>query len=748
MAIQRMTYRYKYHCQRICVFLFLFLVNAVSYAQYTDVNIYDSDTIFIASEPDYPPYCIVDENGNADGFSIDLFKAAADAVGLSVDIKVGVWNKIKHDLAAGEIDALPLVGRTPEREELYEFTMPYLSLHGGVFVRKGTTGISSIADLKGKEVVVMKGDNAEEFVRRVNVSDKIFTTNTYEEAFKLLASGEYDALITQRITGIKLLERLDIKSIEPLGFQIPGFRQDFCFAVQKGDIELQARLNEGLSIIIANDTFEDIRMKWFGPVFMEEVSPGDVIRIALMVFFPLVILMALFFILFLRREVKRRTLRLNNEIKQHKKTLEEYKTQKLLLEESESRLSLLLNSTEEGIYGIDLDGNCTLINHSALKFLGFNNASEVIGKNMHNLIHYAKPDGSPYELSDCEIYKSFAKGGATHSNSEVLWRNDGTSFPAEYFSHPIVQNNNVIGSVVTFWDITERKKAEEELLQLKNSLEDKVIQRTAELEDKVQKLRKSQTAMLYMVEDLNEVTARLKEETRKLELSRNELEAFSYSVSHDLRSPLRAIDGFSGFLIEDYYDQLDDEGKRLIQVIRKSAQKMDKLILDLLNLSRLSRAEMKLATVDMETIAKHVFDELATSDEKKEFDLVFNNMYMAVCDPNLIAHVWNNLIGNAIKYSSKSDIKKIEISCSENNKTLIFSIKDHGAGFNKKYMDKLFKVFQRLHRDNEFPGTGVGLSIVQRIVLRHGGEVWADGEEGKGATFYFSLPVKSFTPQR
>ncbi|MCF8362695.1 MAG: transporter substrate-binding domain-containing protein [Prolixibacteraceae bacterium] len=742
MAKYKMTYRYKNYYERICVFVFLFVVyvvNTFSYAQSLDVN--NSDTILIASEPDYPPYCIVDENGNADGFSIDLFKAAADAAGLSVEIKVGVWNKIKHDLADGIIDALPLVGRTPEREELYEFTMPYLSLHGGVFVREGTAPVRSLSDLYGKEVVVMKGDNAEEFVRRENISDKIFTTNTYEEAFQLLASGEYDALITQRITGIKLLERLDIKSVEPLDLQIPGFRQDFCFAVQKGDKKLQARLNEGLSIIIANNTFEDIRTKWFGPAFMEKVSPGDIIRIALVIFIPLVIVVALFFILFLRREVRRRTARLNTEIKQHKKTLDEYKAQKSMLEESETRLSLLLNSTEEGIYGVDLNGNCTLINYSALQLLGFNNTREVIGKNMHNLIHYAKPDGSPCELSECKIYKSFVEGEATQSNSEVLWRTDGTSFPAEYFSHPIKLNNQVIGSVVTFWDITERKKAEEELLQLKSNLEDKVIQRTAELEDKMQKLRKSQTAMLYMVEDLNEITARLKEETRKLELSRNELEAFSYSVSHDLRSPLRAIDGFSGFLIEDYYDKLDDEGKRLIQVIRKSAQKMDKLILDLLNLSRLSRAEMKMSMVDMETVAKQVFEEVSTPEEKNKFNLVFENMCPAVCDPNLIAHVWNNLIGNAIKYSAKTNTKKIIISCMEEDKKLIYSVEDFGAGFNQKYADKLFKVFQRLHRDNEFPGTGVGLSIVQRIVLRHEGEVWAEGEEGKGATFYFSLPA-------
>jgi len=739
----RMFHYFQKRTRVLLLVLFICAFHGMSFAHVTGEGTFHThDTIFIASEPDYPPYCIVDEKGNADGFSIDLFKAAADAVGLHVDIKVGVWSKIKNDLANGKIDALPLVGRTPEREELYDFTMPYLSLHGAVFVRKGTTVINSVSDLKGKEVVVMKGDNAEEFERRVNISDKIFTTNTYEEAFKLLASGEYDALITQRVTGIKLLERLGIEGVVPLGFQMPRFRQDFCFAVQEGDTQLQARLSEGLSIIIANDTFGEIRMKWFGPVYSEKVRIEDIARIVLIIIVPLIILLAIIFIVFLRKEVRRRTIRLHDEVKKHKKTLEEYKNQKLLLEERETQVSLLLNSTAEGIYGLDVNGNCTLINQSALQFLGFSDKNEVIGKNMHRLIHHTKTGGVYCDIDECKIYQAFIEGKGTHSDSEVLWRSDGTNFPAEYFSHPIKQNGNVIGSVVTFWDITERKKSEEELLQLKNNLENKVIQRTADLEDKVQKLRKSQTAMLYMVEDLNEVTARLKEETRKLELSKNELESFSYSVSHDLRSPLRAIDGFSGFLIEDYYDNLDDEGKRLIQVIRKSAQKMDKLILDLLNLSRLSRSEMKMSEVDMEEVAKHAFNEMAGSDEKHQFDLVFKNMRPVICDPNLITHVWDNLIGNSLKYSSKSNIKKIEVSCIEDDNLLIFGVKDFGAGFDEKYMDKLFKVFQRLHRENEFPGTGVGLSIVQRIVHRHGGEVWARGEEGEGATFYFSLPNK------
>jgi len=728
-----------------CVFLVFFFLAPSVFAQQNNSTITHfqrENSIVVASEPDYPPYCIVDENGNADGFSVELFKAAAEAAGLQVGIKIGVWNRIKSDLAEGQIDALPLVGRTPEREGVFDFTMPYLSLHGAVFVRKGTTGIQSLDDLDGKEIVVMKGDNAEEFVRRENISDNIFTTNTFEEAFRKLASGQHDVVITQRITGIKLIEEMGIESIEPLNFQIPQFRQDFCFAVQEGNSQLLNRLNEGLSIVIANGTYDEIKAKWLGPDDDSLVAPYNLAKILLFILIPLVAVFVASWIIFLRKEVKKRTRILKEEISKHKNTLQELRQQQTIAKSNEAQIRLLLNSTAEGFYAIDTNGNCTLINQSALELLGFSTKNEVLGKNMHDLIHHTKPDGTEYTKDDCLILRAFQAGAGTHSDIEMLWRKDGTGFPAEYFSYPIRQNEAITGLVVTFRDITDRKKAQGELLQLKNDLEIKVAERTAELEDKIQKLNKSQKAMLYMVEDLNNITKELKEQRRLLEYSNNELEAFTYSVSHDLRAPLRAINGFSSFLAEDYADKLDDEGKRFIQTIRANADKMDTLISDLLNLSRVSRADLKHSDVDMTATATEIFEEIATEDEKRSFELTIHPMPEVQCDQRLIRQVWQNLIGNALKYSSKSDIKNVEIGTteSENNNDYVFYVKDHGAGFDPKYVDKIFGVFQRLHKEDEFEGTGVGLAISKRIIFRHGGSVWAEGEVGKGAAFYFSLP--------
>ncbi|MCA1760348.1 MAG: transporter substrate-binding domain-containing protein, partial [Bacteroidales bacterium] len=478
-------------------FLFLVLSSAgrAQQPEQADAQFYLHDTIVIASEPDYPPYCFVNENGNADGFSVELFKAAAEAAGLHLEIKIGIWNQIRQDLAEGRIDALPLVGRTPEREEVFDFTMPYLSLHGAVFVRQYEMGIHSLEDLKDKKIVVMKGDNAEEFVRRENISEKIFTTNTFEEAFRELEAGRFDAVITQRITGLKLLKDMKVSSIKALDFQLPEFRQDFCFAVQKGNQDLLVRLNEGLSIVIANNTFQDLRFKWFGPEEGVLFSREQIIRRTLFILIPVLVLGIILWIVFLRKVVKSRTRNLNDEIVEHKKTLQALETQQELYKKSEAQIRLLLDSTAEGIYGIDINGNCILINQSALKILGYTEQKQVLGKNIYGLIHHTKPDGTKCNQEECQIYKAFKDGTGMHSTDEMFWRSDGTGFPTEYYSFPIRQKGIITGSVVTFWDITERKKTENELIQLKDKLEEQVVQRTAELEEKVQKLDKSQKAM-------------------------------------------------------------------------------------------------------------------------------------------------------------------------------------------------------------------------------------------------------------
>jgi PAS domain S-box-containing protein len=221
-----------------------------------------------------------------------------------------------------------------------------------------------------------------------------------------------------------------------------------------------------------------------------------------------------------------------------------------------------------------------------------------------------------------------------------------------------------------------------------------------------------------------------------------ELEAFSYSVSHDLRTPLLTIDGFSRMLLEDHTDGLDAEGRRLLETICRSSQNMGRLIDDLLAFSRLGRQEMRPAEVRMSILARMMYEELRASEPERKLQFDLQPLPTAHGDQSMIRQVWGNLLANAIKFTGPREIAVIEVGAAEEENQNVYYVRDNGVGFEMKYADKLFGVFQRLHSDEEFAGTGVGLAFVQRIIHRHGGRVWAEGKVGEGATVYFTLPRK------
>ena len=218
------------------------------------------------------------------------------------------------------------------------------------------------------------------------------------------------------------------------------------------------------------------------------------------------------------------------------------------------------------------------------------------------------------------------------------------------------------------------------------------------------------------------------------------MEAFSYSVSHDLRAPLRAIDGFTQILVEKYAEKLDDEGKRVTSIIRASTVQMGKLIDDLLSFSRLGRQEVKKSPISMGPLVDEVYKEVKQSAPDRDIEFVVGNLSDARADVDMLRQVWTNLFSNAIKFTGKKEKARIEVGSASDENNITYYVKDNGAGFDMQYADKLFGVFQRLHSVEEFEGTGVGLANVKRIVERHDGKVWAEGKVGEGATIYFSLP--------
>jgi len=293
----------------------------------------------------------------------------------------------------------------------------------------------------------------------------------------------------------------------------------------------------------------------------------------------------------------------------------------------------------------------------------------------------------------------------------------------------------VAGSVVAFGfvglalffigqDFSGRERADAALRAANEELETRVRERTAE----VQRLNA-------------ELEQRVVERTAQLEAANKELEAFSYSVSHDLRAPLRTVDGFSQALLEDFGSQLPEEGHRQVRTIREGAQRMGALIDDLLAFSRLGRqSASKPVVVDMDRLVREALEELLPERQGRRVEIRAARLPPSNGDNALLKQVWANLLSNAIKYTRKRDPAVVEIgSVSEDGETVYF-VRDNGTGFDMRYAHKLFGVFQRLHRAEDFEGTGVGLAIVHRIIRRHGGRVWAEAVVDRGATFHFTLP--------
>ncbi|MEE9217093.1 MAG: ATP-binding protein, partial [Anaerolineales bacterium] len=253
-------------------------------------------------------------------------------------------------------------------------------------------------------------------------------------------------------------------------------------------------------------------------------------------------------------------------------------------------------------------------------------------------------------------------------------------------------------------DISKRKQAEEELQRLNLELDKRVIERTTQLE-----------------------------------AANEELEAFSYSVSHDLRAPLRAIDGFSQVLLEDYAEQVDDEGKNHLRRVRAGAQRMGTLIEDLLGLSQVARAEMRREKIDLSELAQDIVAELEKSEPERRVELLIREGLVVDGDAGLLRVALENLLRNAWKFTGERTPASIEFGAEDQDGRRVYFVRDNGAGFDMAYVDKLFGTFQRLHAATEFPGTGIGLASVQRIIHRHGGRIWAEAEVDQGATFYFTL---------
>lgn len=387
----------------------------------------------------------------------------------------------------------------------------------------------------------------------------------------------------------------------------------------------------------------------------------------------------------LRKKAENELSNLNLELEQRVKERTE-----AVLQTMEEK-NIILESIGDAFFAVDKNWTVTYWNRIAETALDVRK-QEIVGKDLWAIFS---------DSIDSISYKKYHEALAT---IQVVHFED--YYPALNKWYEISAYPSANGLSVYFKDITERKEATREINKLNLELEERVLIRTEQLKK-----------------------------------STEEMEAFSYSVSHDLRAPLRGIIGFANILEEDYANKLDDEARRITTIIKKNTTKMGLLIDDLLSFSRMGRQELMKSNLDSNKIVGEIITDLGLNGNHKKIEWVIHSLPFIKADLKTINQVWINLISNAIKYSRNAAHPKIEIGSIEEKKSVTFFVKDNGVGFDEKYKEKLFKVFQRLHTSEEFEGTGIGLAIVDKVVSKHGGTVWAEAEVNKGACFYFSLPL-------
>jgi PAS domain S-box-containing protein len=364
---------------------------------------------------------------------------------------------------------------------------------------------------------------------------------------------------------------------------------------------------------------------------------------------------------------------------------------------SEQRYRTMFEEAPEGVWIIGADERTMEVNQHLCDLLGYS-AEEMQGR-------------TPFDFADAENRRIFEvqknRRATTRKRAyEIALRHrDGHNIPVHFSATNLYGEDGALTAVLAFVsDITERKAHEEEMRRLHDELEQRVVERT-----------------------------------RDLQAANRELEAFSYSVSHDLRAPLRAINGFSHALEEEYGRLLDGNGRHYLSRVRAGSERMAELIDDMLKLSQLSRREMNIVATDLSATAREIAAELQASDPARQVEWVIEPGIFAPGDAGLLKIALLNLLGNAWKYSSRCREARIEFGMVDDAGRRTYFVRDNGAGFDMAHAGKLFSAFQRLHSPAEFPGSGIGLATVARVIHRHGGEVWAEGRPGEGATFHFTL---------
>lgn len=743
--------------------------------------------ILAGSEFDYPPYCVVNSEGQADGFAVELLRAALQAMGHDVAFQLGLWEEVKQDLAQGRVQVLPLVGRTPEREALYDFTFPYLSMHGAIVVREESSAIQSPADLAGRQVAVMRGDNAEEFVRRSQLGAEIVTTATFEQALLELAAGQHDAVIIQRLVALQLMEQLGIKNLRIAGPPLTEFVQSFCFAVREGDKELLALLNEGLSVVIADGTFRDLQVKWFGPIEAAQSHRSRIIVGGDQAYPPF------------------EYLDKNGEPAGYNVELTRAIARELGLEVSfrlgpwgEIREALERGEIDvvQGVFYspereavFDFSPPHTVVNHAIVVREGTpmpGNLSELSGKSIlvmqGDILHDAAlelgyADQLVVVASQEEALRLLAAGKhdcalvaklpAHYWIAQHGWRNlrvSESSVRSPEYCYAVVQQNERLLALfseglanlratgeyrtiysrwlgvyeepqLSFGDLLKR------LLWVVGPLTLLLLGAVAWSYALRKTVRRRTVELRREIAEREEREAEIQRKNRELDGKNAELERFTYTVSHDLKSPLVTIKTFLGFIQKDLDAGDPQRVEQDLNFMHGAADTMSRLLDELLQMARIGLVVSERESIRFRELIEEALATVAGRIAEGGVEVRAEPVELMLWGerPRLV-EVWQNLADNAVKYMGTQSAPRIELGLERAGGDAVFFVRDNGLGIEPINHQKIFNLFEQL--DMQAEGSGLGLALVKRIVELYGGRIWVESAGiGTGSCFRFTLPA-------
>jgi two-component sensor histidine kinase/ABC-type amino acid transport substrate-binding protein/putative methionine-R-sulfoxide reductase with GAF domain len=670
-----------------------------------------------ASELDYPPFSVIREDGSADGFSVELLRAVAEAAGYDITFKVGPWDAIKRQLIDGQLDALPLVSYSEARDKFFDFTAPYLRMYGTIFVRKGDTAIRGEADLKNKEVLVMRGDTAHEYAVQKHLSNHLILTESFADALRQLSAGKHDAVIVQQLVGLQLIKKLNItnlvslrsvqaSSLKLVAKPLSGFEQKFCIAVKEGDKRLLAHLNEGLAIVIASGVYDQLYDKWFGPILPKpSISLAMMVKYLLLILLPLFIVFGLLGIWYLKREVSRKTKNLRAQIRISEAA-------EKALQDSYTRLELLATVAQR-LLGAEnpqliVEELCQLVMAHIDCQVFFNYLVETPGERMR-LNAWA---GIPQESADTIRHLDFgvavcgcvARDG-TRIIAEGIQRSDDPhvqlrkSFGVRAFCcHPLMIQDELIGTL--FFGTRTRSNFSDDQVALMKSVADQVAVA-------IQRLQ---------------ATRALRESEARLKASLAEKEVLLKEIHHRVKNNMQVISS----LVDLQADEVQDVHMRevfqdVINRVRSMAMVHEKLYQS----SDLARVEF----ADYgQSLLGYLWRAYGASVSGVRLDLDLAPVFLPVNVAVPCGLILNELFSNALKHAfTGRESGAVTVSLRENVQGAVqLRVGDNGMGLPPEL--------------NWEKARSLGLRLVQMLARQLHAAVEVASDQGTQFTITFEGP--------